>query len=218
MARSKKSDEDRDEVLAEISGASVQINPWGGYVWNTWGSGRMMLTPTRVIERTKFLITERRITVLLNQVNSVSIITQPNPVLLALGFILLIVLIGLIFLLLALFFRHNYLVIKTASDVLVIGCKGNMSAYEDFVQDILDEIDRARAASQSAPAPSYAPAPSHAPAASEPAPARVSTGPAAQKAVRCGECGAEYRIPAGSGGKRFKCQKCQAVITVGDDY
>jgi predicted Zn finger-like uncharacterized protein len=32
--------------------------------------------------------------------------------------------------------------------------------------------------------------------------------------VRCPECDKEYRIPAGSAGKKFRCQACQAVIDV----
>jgi hypothetical protein len=221
MARSTQGDE-RAEILAEISGASVQVNPWGGFIWSNWGSARLLLTPTRIVERTKFFISERFTTAMLHQVTSVSIVTQPNPVLLAIGIPLSVILIGLVFLLLALFWRHQYLVIRTAGDVLVIGCKGNIAPYEDFMHDVLDEVERARVAGALASTSAQAPlTPGQAPLVPEvagPAP-RVTSGPSqAQKPVRCGECGAEYRIPSGSAGKRFKCQGCQAIITVADDY
>ena len=57
MAKSKN--DDRDEVLSEVTGASISIVPlWHTYQWSVWGSARMMLTETRVIEKTKFFVSE----------------------------------------------------------------------------------------------------------------------------------------------------------------
>jgi hypothetical protein len=32
--------------------------------------------------------------------------------------------------------------------------------------------------------------------------------------VNCGGCGAEYSMPAGSAGKKFRCQQCRTVVEV----
>ncbi len=224
MAKSKR-DDDREEVLAEVSGASVGITPWQGYQWSYWGSSRMMMTATRVVERTKFFISERFTTVPLNEITGVTLLTTPNPVLLALGFATLIFCgLGLIFLLMCLFMKHTYLIVTTANNVLVIGCKGNITNYEDFKHDILDEIDRLRKSTgggSGGGGAAHAPPPASSRSVPAPASAPVERVTAAPKGgtpmVSCNECGSEYRIPAGSAGKRFKCQKCQAIISVPDE-
>jgi hypothetical protein len=222
MAKSSK-DDDRDDVLAEVSGASVTIL-WHGYQWSYWGSARMMMTATRVIERTKFFVSERQTAVPLSQVTGVTMLKTPNPILLVLGFITLPLLgLGLIFLILALFQKHTYLVVTAPNCVLVIGCKGKIQNYEDFMLDILDEVDRVRKSSGGGSGGSMI-APPSAPrgmgsASAGPGQERVTSSPkGGQPMVTCGECGAEYRIPAGSAGKKFKCQKCQAIISVPEDF
>jgi len=214
MAKSKS-----DGVLSEVSGASVGITAYG-YQWSYWGSSRLMLTGTRVVERTKFFISERYNTIPLREVTGVALVTTPNPVLIILGLLTLVFLVGIVFLILALFQRHTYLVITSGNNVLVLGCKGDPNLYEDFKLDVLDEIDRLQRTPAGVDPPAAAAAPPSKPAPLVPDLVQGRAAPAAKGAhplVSCDECGSEYRIPAGSAGKRFKCQKCQAIISVPEE-
>lgn len=204
--------DDHDEILAEVKGKGAVVTPWHGYQESMFGSGRLILTPTRVIERTKLIVTERNTTIPLDQVHGVSIVTMGNPLLMVLGIATLVIGVGLLFLILYFFMKKRYLVIASANMVEVVAIKGKLNDYEDFARDVLDEIDRLRKSNQ--------PKAGAAPAASE-RPAETSDRLAAPHAdakktitVTCPECDAEYRVPANSAGKKFRCQKCQATIEV----
>lgn len=213
MARSRD-DDDRDDVVAEISGRSVSVL-WGGanFQISQWGSARLIVTPTRLVEKTKFFITSREVTIPLEQITSVQLLTTGNPIML-----LLAPLCGL-GLLLFMLFKIRLLIVQCPGGIAVIGVKGTQQDAQHFIEDLLDEVDRRKAKSVAASAPA---APSRgAPSAPEMGGERVTSSPkgaGGPKPIRCPECDKEYRIPAGSGGKKFRCQACQAVIEVGSDF
>ncbi|MFO0930627.1 MAG: MJ0042-type zinc finger domain-containing protein [Gemmataceae bacterium] len=207
MARDR---DDHDEILNEVKGKGAMVTPWHGFQEGMFGTGRLILTSTRVIDRTKFIVTERNTTIPLHQVQGVSIIATGNPLLLLLG----IPTLGIGFIL-YFFMKKRYLVVTSASTTQVISIKGDMTKYEDFVQDVLDEIDRQR---KSGPSKGGSTAPAAAERPAVETSERVAAPAAEAKktiAVRCPECDAEYRVPANSAGKKFRCQKCQATIEVG---
>src|SRR4051812_22443168 len=119
MARSRD-DDDRDDVVAEISGRSVSVL-WGGaqYQISQWGSARLILTPTRLIEKTKFFITSRETSIALDQITSITLLTTGNPMML-----ILTPLCGL-GLLLFMLFKIRILVVHSAGGLGVIGVKGS---------------------------------------------------------------------------------------------
>ena len=221
-------EDDNDEILNNIDGKAAIANPFHGFQPAMFGSTNLALTREHVIERTHYMIAARTVTLRLDKVESVAIITSGNPLMLVLGLPLLFVCgIGIIFLVLYLVFKYRFLVVHGAATVLVIGVKGDVRRYEDFSQDILDEISRrgrgqsgggggssggGESSSTSNPAPTR----------SQPQPGtrseRVAPATEGKKtiSVTCPECDAEYQVAATSAGKKFRCQKCQAVMEVGN--
>jgi hypothetical protein len=215
MARSR---DDEDDVVAEISGRSVGIFYWGGspaFQPSQWGSARLTVTPTHLVEKTKFFITSRDTMIPLEQISAVSMLTTGNPLML-----ILLPLCGL-GLLLYMLFKIRYIVVHCPNAVAVIGVTGKESDARDFVDDLMAEVARARkkmsgggggGGSASPPPPAAAARGGY-----DAPPERVTSAPAkaaGPMSVRCPECDKEYRIPAGSAGKKFRCQACQAVIDV----
>ncbi|NBO91261.1 MAG: hypothetical protein EBV06_02930 [Planctomycetia bacterium] len=213
MGRSR----DEDDVVTEIKGRSVTVF-WGGSAFqpSQWGSARLTVTPTHLIESTKFFITSRETTIPLEQISGVTLLSTGNP------FMLILTPLCGLGLLLFLLFRIRYVVVYAPNTVAVIAVTGKEDAARDFIDELLAEIGRAKKKSSggsSAPAAPTLSTPSRPP--SDPAPERVTSAPAktpTPKPVRCPECDKEYRIPAGSGGKKFRCQSCQAVIDVPADF
>ena len=212
MARSR---DDEDDVVAEISGRSVTIM-WGGSAFqpSQWGSARLTVTPTHLMEKTKFFITTRDTTIPLEQISAVTMLTTGNPLML-----ILTPLCGL-GLLLFMLFKIRYVVVHAPNAVAVIGVTGKESDARDFVDDLMAEVARARKKSSGGGGGGSAapPPPAAARGGVDAPPERVTSAPAKAAAgpmsVRCPECDKEYRIPAGSAGKKFRCQACQAVIDV----
>jgi hypothetical protein len=216
------------EVLAEIDGSAASVL-WGGRVlvpfgWGLFGSTRLELLPTRVVEDTKYFVSSKQNEIPLTEIDSVEFTTRGNQLMLWIGIPLIGACgIGLLVCLLYFVFRCRFLIIRSRATTQVIGVKGHPDPYLDFMQDVLAEAERIKgsradpaATAPSAPAPSHHHAPSS-PRSSAVEPSRSEKKAAASGIIACPNCGAEYRLPPGSGGKKFRCQNCKGVIEAPDD-
>ncbi|MGL4554034.1 MAG: hypothetical protein ACRC33_22970, partial [Gemmataceae bacterium] len=135
MARSR---DDDDDVVAEISGRSITV-VWGTtFQQSQWGSARLTVTPTHLIEKTKFFITTRDTTIPLEQISGVTLLTTVNPL-----FIPLVLVCGLGLILMFLY-KLRILIVYAPNAVAVIGVSGTENAARDFMDDLLAEISRAK--------------------------------------------------------------------------
>ena len=59
---------------------------WGGAAFqpSQWGSARLTVTPTQLVEKTKFFITSRDTMIPLEQIPAVTLLTTGNPLMLIL--------------------------------------------------------------------------------------------------------------------------------------
>jgi hypothetical protein len=210
--------EDDDRVLSDITGMAVTVMFNGQmlapFAMGLFGSTRIELLPTRVVEDTKYIVSAKQNEILLSEIDNVEYAVRGNQLLLVLGFAMLPLCgVGLIFLLLYCFlFKYRFLIIRSRTAMQVIGVKGDPDRYLDFMQDVLAEAERVKGLRGGSSAPSAAPAP---PRPSPRAPA-VTTAPESRApmptVIACPNCRSEYRLPPGSGGKKFRCQNCKGVI------
>src|SRR4051794_29228681 len=158
MGRSR--DDDQDDVVAEISGRSVTVM-WGGAAFqpSQWGSARLTVTPTHLMEKTKFFITTRDTTIPLEQISAVTMLTTGNPLML-----ILTPLCGL-GLLLFMLFKIRYVIVHAPNVVAGSGVARSESAARDFVDALMSEVAFSRKKHRGSSGGSSAPAP--------PAPARA---------------------------------------------
>lgn len=220
MAKQKRRDDD-DDIIADVKGKPVMIQ-WFGYQPSVlFGSARLELTPTRILETSKFLFNSRETAFFLDDVQGAEIVSIPHPLYIIVGvFTMPLFGLGLLFFLLALIMRYKYLVIHYAVKVQVIGMTGKPEQYLDFRDAVLEEAERVRGAKSKSSAPAkssrdYDDDDVAAPAPRIEAPVKNKVAAPAgdgKTTVKCPECSAEYKLPAGSTGKKFRCQKCQAVI------
>jgi LSD1 subclass zinc finger protein len=175
---------------------------------SSWGYTRLELHPRRLVERTKHFVARTDSELLLAELQGAAVATRGNPALLALGFATLAFLgLGLIFLLLYLFaFKKRFLIFHGGTFTQHLTIKGDEAAYRDFMEDVLSQAEKIKKertiAGGSSPPVSTSPASGH-----------VATSRAAEGFVmNCPTCGAEYRLPPGSAGKKFRCSSCKAVM------
>lgn len=200
---------DRD-AIDQVSGKRVQVMYGGGLVPQMFGKTTFTLYSDRLVEDSAGVVLKDHTQVPLNAINGVNICTHGNPILLFLGiFTLWFFGLGLIFLVLYFFIRKNFLVVISEGHIYALQRKGPDSKYNDFAETLMDMVIAARTGggveeqATSPPSRRSAPAALAAPAAS-PKGATVS----------CNGCGAEYRMPAGSSGKKFRCTQCRTVVEV----
>lgn len=200
---------DRD-AIEQVSGKRVQVMYGGGLVPQMFGKTTFTLYPDRLVEDTTGVVLKDHTQVPLNAINGVNICTHGNPILLILGFATLWVFgLGLIFLILYYFIRKNFLVVISEGHIYALQRKGADGKYTDFAETLMDLVIAARTSTGgeeqggASPSKRAAPAALAAPA----APAKGAT-------VSCNGCGAEYRMPAGSSGKKFRCTQCRTVVEV----
>jgi hypothetical protein len=196
----------REQILEEVAGKAVQIH-WGSYTQAFFGSGRLQLMPNRVVETTYFIISERHREILLTDIQAVDYLVTGNPWFLFFGILLLPCLVGIVFLVLYFIVKYRYLVVHCASCSQAIGIQGNMDPYLDFRDAVLHEVGRAkRRENKGAKEASVGPS-----AGSLPGTRAIKEG-GQTLTVACPSCGTEYRLPADSTGKKFRCQNCQGII------
>src|SRR5262249_46491336 len=145
-----------------------------------------------------FVVTEEESYLLLSQLQGAAYVKRPHPVFIAVGFATLFLFgLGVIFLLLALFLKYRFLILHGTAVNYAVGIKGAADDYLDFMDAVLDQAAKTKGAVVAA---STAAPPAHAAA-----PSRSSDG----TVMNCPNCGMEYRLPAGSAGKKFRCSSCK---------
>src|SRR5207249_3830095 len=92
---------------------------------------------------------------------------------------------------------------KTFTQHLTI--KGDPREYLDFMEQVLAQAERVKANLRGEAGETAA---VRAPALPPPSPSRSGGG----AVLNCSSCGAEYRLPPGSAGKKFRCSSCKAVL------
>lgn len=198
---------DDENILAEISGKPV--NAFGNALAPSgWGKTRLQLTPTRLVERTKHIVSETYSELLLQEVQGAALAVRGNPALLALGFATLAIFgLGLIFLLLYLFIMKNrFLIIHGGTFTQHVTVKGDPGPYLEFMEEVLAQAEKIKTERKLLGAGSSA---ATAGAGQAPAFSNQSSEPLV---MNCPSCGAEYRLPPGSAGKKFRCSSCKAVM------
>jgi hypothetical protein len=219
-------EEDR-EPLAEVTGKPVVMVFTNTMTPSSYGRTRLSLYPTRVVEDTRYVVTERKSAIFLSDVLAVEYVAQGNPVFLVLGIPLILLFgLGIILIVLYFFLKYRFLVIRTAGYSQMVSIKGDVEPYLDFMAAVLDEVERVKAggvppgreAVEAAAAQAAQPTPPPVPPAARRhvAPATPEGRPA-EVIITCGKCGASYRLPKGSTGGRFRCQGCQGVIEVAEN-
>lgn len=213
---------DDEDILNEVSGKPVSL-AFGGQLLSPsqWGKTRLQLTSKRVIQKTKFIVSETYAEMLLTDVRGAAFVTQGNPVFLVLGIPLIAALgLGLILIILYFIFKHRFLIIHGTAFTCHVCVTGNPDKYQDFMDDVLAQAEKANAKAAggggggriSETAASIPPARSTAPARSpaytaDNAPVRSNS-----NVVSCPSCGMEFQVPPGSAGKRFRCTQCKGII------
>lgn len=141
-----------DELLAESDGDSVIGKPVKSIgnvlVPSMFGTTRLTLREHVIVEETKRLLSQRRVEMLITEVESAELRVDPNPMLLLLTVVTLPILIGLIFLLLYLFRLNRSLVFHSSGNAVVVGVKGDAQRYERFMQQVLEAARKARSNSE----------------------------------------------------------------------
>jgi len=137
-----------DDSLAELDGNSVMGKPVKSIgnvlVPSMFGTTRLILREHVLVEDTKRLLSQRRVEMLIAEVESAELRVDPNPILLVLTVVTLPILIGLIFLLLYLFRLNRSLVFHSSGNAIVVGVKGDVQRYENFMQQVLQAARTAR--------------------------------------------------------------------------
>jgi hypothetical protein len=131
----------RENAILELTGKSGNSN-YGVVAPSLWGRTKLQLQPTRLVESTQKIIARRNCTVLLTQIDSVEIVEEGNPLWLALGFLTISFLVGIIFFVLYFVIKHKYLVIRSGSNFqLVMLDSSNESKAEQFINAVLKRAE-----------------------------------------------------------------------------
>jgi hypothetical protein len=131
----------RENAILELTGKSGNSN-YGVVAPSLWGRTKLHLQPTRLVESTQKIIARRNCTVLLTQIDSVEIVEEGNPLWLALGFLTISFLVGIIFFVLYFVIKHKYLVIRSGSNFqLVMLDSSNESKAEQFINAVLKRAE-----------------------------------------------------------------------------
>ena len=110
--------------------------------------GRTLLTLAngRVIEDSSKLVGRRHAELLISTIDSGEIVAAGNPVFLVLGLSLLgFYGVGLILLLVYVLKKNRYLVIRSPSNVVVVGLNGAEDRYAEFLEAVLTTAEGSRA-------------------------------------------------------------------------
>jgi hypothetical protein len=133
-------------ALAVISGKAATAFG-GGIVRASFGRTTLVLQTNRVIETTRRPIAARDCELLLSEVESAEIITKSNPVWLVLGFLTFALYgLGLIFFVLFFVLKHRFLIVHSRGNAVFVSFDGDDGPYRQFMEAVLTEAERARAA------------------------------------------------------------------------
>lgn len=131
----------RENAILELTGRSGNSN-YGVVAPSLWGRTKLQLQPTRLVESTQKIIARRSCTVLLTQIDSVEIVEEGNALWLALGFLTISFLVGIIFFVLYFVIKHKYLLIRSGSNFqLVMLDSTNNSKAEQFMDAVLKRVE-----------------------------------------------------------------------------
>ena len=105
----------------------------------------------------------------------------------------------------------NFLVVSSEGHIYALQRKGDDAKYNDFAEALMGMAIKARASGGGGGGLPAARKSSSSMSALAPPQSAVGPG---KLTVNCGGCGAEYSMPAGSAGKKFRCQQCRTVVEV----
>jgi hypothetical protein len=205
-----------DNILAEVEGKAVHINPFQGFQPAFYGNTHLELETDRIVEKTQYLFTQKESHVLLSKVEAVQYMTTGNTVLLALGFATLPILVGVVFLIVWIFIKYRYLAIVSPGITLVVKVKGDQEPYLDFMDRVMAQMEKLAKAQttaepRSAPVVSMPPPPLERTPAPQPQHVRATI-PAAANTIRCTNCNSELNVPPGAPGRKFRCPNCKEIL------
>ncbi len=199
-------------VIGEVSGKRVHVMYGGGLVSQLFGSTTFTLYEDRLVEDSKGVVLKDHTQVPIDAITGVNICTHGNPLLLVIGFATLPVFgLGILFLILYFFMCKNFLVVSSEGHIYALQRKGDDAKYNDFAEALMGMAIKARASGGGGGGiPAARKSSSSMSALAAP---QSAVGPG-KLTVNCGGCGAEYSMPAGSAGKKFRCQQCRTVVEV----
>ena len=132
--------------IMEISGKPA-TSSYGFVTPSFFGRTKLTLTQNRVIEDTKQIVATRKCESILSGIDSVEIAEGGNPLLLVLGFMTIAIYgLGFIFFVLYFFLKHQYIVIRSGSNVQVMAISGsvNMDKARVFMDTVLTAAQNAK--------------------------------------------------------------------------
>ena len=190
-------------VLAEVEGKPATVLAGGVVAPDYFGNARLQLQPTRLVLTARHTIAEDNAELLLSEVESVSYLVRGNPLFLIFGILTAGLCVGVFLVVVYFFLKYRYIVVRGRNTVLAIGVVGEEAPYLAFMQAVLAQVEKVKGtANQSASFGSVAARPATAPLAL----------PGGGMTIACPACGAEYKLPKGSAGKKFRCTQCKGVV------
>lgn len=198
--------DDDSNVLASISGKPV--NAFGHFLSeSSWGKTRLELHETRLIEDTKHIVSEQHSEILLQEMQGAAFVTRPNPLLIGIGFATIALFgLGLILLLLALFVgKKRFLIFHGGTFTQHLSITGDANRYLNFMEDVLTQAEKIKRERKVTGGSSSS-------GNSNPVSTGTSSRARDEIVMNCPACDTEYKLPAGSAGKKFRCSSCKAVM------
>ena len=129
-------------MVATVSGKAATASI-GTVAPAMFGTTTLQLYETRVVETTKLIIAGRDSELLLSELDSAELTTKGNPLWLLLGILTLWLFgIGLIFIIVYFFAKHRFLIVRSMSNVQIVGIKGDEQPYRDFMAAALAAGER----------------------------------------------------------------------------
>jgi hypothetical protein len=132
--------------IMEISGKPA-MSSYGFVAPSFFGRTKLTLTENRVIEDTKRIVATRKCESILSEIDSVEIAEDGNPLLLFLGFMTLAFYgLGILFFVLYFFLKHQYIIVRSGSNVQVMAISGgiNMDKANVFMDTVLSAAHSAK--------------------------------------------------------------------------
>ncbi len=131
--------------IVSVGGKSASVILGSLLMPSFFGRSLLTLANGRVIEDSSTLIGRRHAELLISKVDSAEIVAAGNPVLLVLGLLLLgFYGVGLILLLVFVFWKNRYLVIRSGANAVVVGLSGDEERYSKFLEAVLSAAEASR--------------------------------------------------------------------------